>query len=88
MHKTEFFPATELFSFGWTSPNLQEIEERLREADGVGGDGDGVGEEEHEADGAAERGAQGARDHVVDAPGSDLIGFHNHNVLKMLLSVP
>ena len=62
MHTTGFF----------SSPNLQEVEERLREADGVGGDGDGVGEEEHQSDGAAEGGAQGARDHVVDAAGRDL----------------
>ena len=53
--------------------NLQEVEEGLCEPDGVGGDRDGVGEEEHEADGAAERRAQRARDHVVDAARGDLI---------------
>ena len=54
------------------SSYLQEVEQRLREADGVGGDRDGVGEEEHEADGAAQRGAQRARYHVVHAAGRDL----------------
>ena len=66
-----------MFEIPWVDLNvlcihLQKVEEWLREADGVGGDRDGVGEEEHEADGAAQRRAQRARYHVVHAAGRDL----------------
>ncbi len=44
---------------------LEQVVERLAEADDVHGHGHGVGHREDHADGGAELGSQRARDHVV-----------------------
>jgi len=68
----------------------EQVLQRLAEAHDVHGDGDRVGQREHEADGAAESWAQGPRNHVVDASRADQpVGadgrhrdgsYHGHNI--------
>lgn len=47
----------------------------VAETDDVGGCGDGVGQREHEPDGAAELRPKGAGDHVVNATWEEAVGI-------------